>query len=272
MPSNVEYEYKNPLVKNARRIPAYLISVRDNYISQYYANYSSTYLQTYYKDKLKLLYYVKADACSPETLHEFKERYPEVNLVKRERPVRNPSDKREWRDFSSTEKSIWYSQYDTWVKIARSGEKSIVLEHDVIPIQGRETDWDFAMQFDYFTFTAHERLGKLDEDGNPKFQISEIAGYVLSPELASWVVDHCKKSWNEESHCSFVNTDGAWAEVIRQAKKTGKFKIQSEEEGYTPGKVVGIKDLSEHVSCKQKKVFLIGTTIDHPRIYRQGDQ
>jgi len=235
-------------------IPTLRIAVSDNFVSQMYNNCSKARFKHYYGDvnfDLKL----NNAACSPSNISTFQKRYPELVLT---RKIVRKSTGNTKRDFSITEKCIWYSQYDCWKYVSKQQHNCIILEHDVMPILGKDILWKEIMNYDYHTFAIVPKI-----PGSKTYLISEIAGYVLSPSFARFAIELCCESWAKNTFCSELNTDGAWNEIVKQGNKTKKFKIMSREEGYTPGVGLTLNDFKPNQSVSQFTSPLIGTTISH---------
>lgn len=257
-------------------VPTYMINLRHNFASQIYGTSSLERTKAHYFDLVDFDIKLLHKSCEPSNMLEFATRYPEVKFKHREKyrnGVHNDEEVEFKRDFSPTEKCIWYSQYDVWYRVAQSRRTSVVFEHDCVPLLDKpRLDFKRILEYDYFTFCAHILYKKTDEDGRHPLQVSEIAGYVLSPNLAKWVVGHCKDSWKRGGHCSLVNTDGAWAEMMRQARRENKFKIMTEEEGYAPGTVKPYNKMTPNLAFGQEIDPLLGNTIIHPKKWSKVEE
>lgn len=230
------------------KIPTLRISVVDNFTSQMYNNYSKNYLNHYFDVDFDLK--MDNSACSPNNISYFQKKYPEVVLTRREKLD-------SIRDFTITEKCIWYSQYDCWNYVSKQKQNCIILEHDVIPITGKDILWEEILEYDYYTFCVAHLNAQ-----SKRYLISEIAGYVLSPSFARFALEFTTSSWKDKGCCSTLNTDGSWNEIVRMGRKQN-FKIMCREQGYVPGEVLSLTELKSNQSVYQFNSPILGTTIVH---------
>lgn len=111
-------------------ISVWMIQISDNEISQYYKNkVLSSWVDRGYDVS-------EFEAITPITLHEYK-------ILKFGRLNSRKSD----REFTETEKAVWYSHYLMWLKCIELNEPIIIIEHDTKALGRFEVDYDTEFKF-----------------------------------------------------------------------------------------------------------------------------
>lgn len=140
----------------------YMISMSDNPISQYYAN-------TCRKTWESFGYHVNHfEAITPKTL----DKCSGLNF----------GLKRNVKNFTLTEKSIWYSHYYLWKKCVDLDETIVVIEHDCylydrLPLEYNEVH--------FFTKSISKKIIRKGAFG----RVSPAAGYILSTNFAKKLIE-----------------------------------------------------------------------------------
>ena len=125
-------------IVNLNTLPAYMIVVKDNHISESYAEYCIP--------KWESLGYsiTRIDAYTPDNV-------PVGPLIftrnKSRKYIKNGG---EGKIFSQTEIAIWYSHYMTWQLVSKTDKPSLILEHDSIPNDNNIINWN--SQYDFCTY------------------------------------------------------------------------------------------------------------------------
>lgn len=74
------------------------------------------------------------------------------------------------KQFTATERAVWYSHFDLWRKIGATVETAVVAEHDAVVEQYPHTSADI-------TFLDHSSMG----------------AYAITPEVARYLVEQCSE-------------------------------------------------------------------------------
>jgi GR25 family glycosyltransferase involved in LPS biosynthesis len=143
-----------------------MISMSDNPISQYYAN-------TCKKTWESFGYHVNHfEAVTPKTLDDCSELHFGL--------------KRNVKDFTLTEKSIWYSHFYLWEKCLDLDEAIVIIEHDCYLFDHLPDEFD---EVHFFTKSVSKKIVRKGSFG----RVSPAAGYILTPKFAKKLID-CSKS------------------------------------------------------------------------------
>jgi hypothetical protein len=142
-------------IVNLNTLPAYMIVVKGNHISESYAEYCIP--------KWESLGYsiTRIDAYTPDNIPsgplKFKKNYSNKYVMNGGRG----------KIFSQTEMAIWYSHYMTWQIVDETQTPSLILEHDSIPNDNNIINWN--SRYDFCTY-----------------DIGAMGAYVINPNF----VDH----------------------------------------------------------------------------------
>ena len=143
-------------------IPVYVITLKDNPISQYYTNRIKESWFAHGYINLKFV-----EGITPETI---KDRCPiKLNFDKirhRHRP----------RHFTPTEKAIWYSHYYLWRRVRRLKRNAIIIEHDNMLLEEIPNS---ITQYDLRAFCRH----------NEKPCLMAGSAYYITPKGASTLIN-----------------------------------------------------------------------------------
>ena len=122
-------------IVNLNTLPAYMIVVKGNHISESYAEYCIP--------KWESLGYsiTRIDAYTPDNVPSGPLKFkPIVSYKYRENGGRG-------KKFSPTEIAIWYSHLKAWQIVTDTQTPSLILEHDSIPNNNNIIDWDDRYEF-----------------------------------------------------------------------------------------------------------------------------
>jgi GR25 family glycosyltransferase involved in LPS biosynthesis len=120
-------------------IPVYVITLKDNPISQYYTNRI--------KESWFELGYINLKFVEGITPATIKDRCPiKLNFDKIRR-------KDKVREFTPTEKAIWYTHYYLWRRVRRLKRNAIIIEHDNMLL---EEIPDSITKYDLRAFCRHD--------------------------------------------------------------------------------------------------------------------
>lgn len=215
------------------RPDVWMISISDNPVSQHYRDICKP---SWEEQGFNVIDF---EAVTPETVE--KENMNELEFWKL---IRRDGSTRE---FTPTEKAIWWSHFVLWHKCLIRKKPIIVAEHDAMVVKDlpsvlyRPSKLKFA-----FLGTARGR--------NPerKFVIAPCTAYYLTPEMASELVKVRTKRWftrrndNPVAIGIYMNVDGyVYSEWVR-IKNEGRMRVEDYKQ-YT----------------KQIVDDEIGTTIEH---------
>ena len=104
------------------------------------------------------------------------------------------------REFSATEKAVWYSHFDLWCKCLREWRPMIIIEHDSKLIKPIEQD----ILFEGYKILSYIRR----EDGTKDLSVG--SGYYITPLFAERLISNaiCKTiKMNSDGHiANFMNT------------------------------------------------------------------
>lgn len=107
------------------------------------------------------------------------------------------------REFTSTEKAVWYSHFELWCKCVNAGPL-IIIEHDsklVKPLPDMSKE-------------GYKFLSFIDRDYGPKGKhIAPGSGYYITPPVAERLVA------NAVSKPIHMNSDGHLASIMNEAKQ-----------------------------------------------------
>jgi hypothetical protein len=202
--------------KNIDGLPVYAIVVRGNEASEYYFNKIKPVWKSIGID-LRLF-----DATTPDTL-------PTQPL----KFARNKTDKYTTidpagKEFTATEKAVWYSHYRLWWKSATENKQLVVVEHDCAPFDLSKLWYD-------------------EKDHFKSFDIGALGCYVIKPSFARMVLSHLKSTSISVGPLGYIYECAR----IENKKTPGKWSfIDASHEEWDPG-------------CTQIIHTKFGTTIDH---------
>ena len=120
---------------NLSTLPAYMIVVKGNHISESYAEYCIP--------KWESLGYsiTRIDAYTPDTI-------PSGPLIfKKNMSHKYIKNGGRGKIFSQTELAIWYSHYKTWQIVSETKIPSLILEHDSVPNDSNIINWNSSYDF-----------------------------------------------------------------------------------------------------------------------------
>lgn len=136
-------------------MPAYMIVVKDNPVSEYYASITIPRWKSFGYD-VKVF-----DAITPETQASFELVFDKVYTKKYTKAFGTT------KAFTPTEKAVWYSHVSLWKLCAETNQNIIVLEHDSYLMYPDRVQ-DHSM-YDFVTYDA-----------------GAMGCYMISPELAKF--------------------------------------------------------------------------------------
>lgn len=152
------------------------------------------------------------------------------------------------RDFTATEKAVWYSHFDLWCKCIREGPL-IVLEHDSKLIKPLP---DLSKE-------GYKFLSFINRDfGNKLTCMAPGSGYYITPAVAERLVSRAVV--NPISH----NSDGHLAEIMNYRRQTQLNDFYYVEQ-------INIDGLNtiDHKNPNRKFIGLDYEEVDLPSLHRQ---
>ena len=153
------------------------------------------------------------------------------------------------REFTATEKAVWYSHFELWCKCVSSDRPLIVLEHDsklVKPLP------DMAKE-------GYKFLSFIDRDFEPKGKaIAPGSGYYITPPAAQRLVSQAVAKTID------MNSDGHLSEVLN-------WKRQVDMNDYYYIEQINIDGLNtiDHKNPHRKFIGLDYEEVDLPSLHRQ---
>lgn len=147
---------------------------------------------------------------TPDT---FDQAYRELNFGKK------MSGRNKGRDFTETEKAVWYSHLMMWDIAARKRSPLIIVEHDVIQL--KPLDMSKIEQYPCLGICHCGMLSNKPEKG---YRISAGGAYVLTPDMGKHLVDNLPKTIE-------TNSDGY---IYRLLSRYGSFEHHVSTQLYIP--------------------------------------
>lgn len=139
-----------------KHLQTFVITVKGHKTSEAYANFI--------KPRWRALGFKPQtfDAITPDTLPDY------LHFT----PIQSNKYSRHgfFKDHTPTEKAIWYSHTELWIKCMKLNEPIIVLEHDTVPIAPEHLIWDGKTSYQVYDRGA-------------------MGCYVITPEFAVWMLD-----------------------------------------------------------------------------------
>jgi len=209
-----------------------MISISDNPVSQHYRDICKP---SWEEQGFNVIDF---EAVTPETVET-----ENMNELEFWRIIRRDHNTRE---FTPTEKAIWWSHFVLWHKCLIRKKPIIVAEHDALLLKDLPKDLRPGKLKFAFLGTAKGR--------NPegKFVIAPCTAYYLTPEMASELVKVRNKRWSTHRKGKpvtvgiYMNVDGYLMSEWMRIKEEGKMRV---------------KDYKQY--AKQIVDDEIGTTIEH---------
>lgn len=202
--------------KSISELPAYAIVVEGNEASEYYFSKIKPVWKSVGVD-VRPFY-----ATTPDTL-------PDSPLVfGKNCAVKYTGLDPTGKEFTPTEKAVWYSHYRLWWKSAFENKQLLVIEHDCAPFDP-------------------SKLWYESEDHYKSFDIGALGCYMMQPSFAKMVLNHLQTDTIKAGPLGYLNR------LTRQENKRtpDKWKfIDSMHDQWDPG-------------CTQIIHKKFGTTIDH---------
>lgn len=209
-----------------------MIHMRDNIVSQKYVKVTKpSWEEKGFTVKL-------VQGCTPETISHYSNEILEFDTIKSHRP----------RDFSPTEKAIWYSHHKLWQLSAVFQENIIVAEHDALLIRHFDSDYFTNNESDYTCF-CHGDARKYPaargcwckDCARIKEKRHQTVGgaYYITPTGATQLIGTLTRAIT-------INSDGHIGRIAKEFAKLGQKTI-------------------DHTYSFQYTNMKWGTTIDHSR-------
>lgn len=164
------------------------------------------------------------------------------------------------RDFTLTEKAVWYSHFDLWCLSVRKRKKILIIEHDsklVKPLPDLTKEGYKFLSFSEGTFKGSET--SISKDTCRYRQCTVGSGYYIVPTTAERLVA------NAVAREITVNSDGFIAHILNT-----KAQMKMDDFHYIEQIIFDGLNTIDHCTPKRNYIGLDYENFDIPSIYRQA--